>query len=426
MTKTAPISLWDASAEEPEYHGEFHVDSNAEVDVAIVGGGFTGLSTALHCAEKGLSVHVIDAEHIGFGGSGRNCGLVNAALWLPPQKVRETLGTTYGPRFIKKFGSGPEYVFSLIEKHQIRCEVTRTGTIHAAHGPSGFVDLQGRHAEWQRLGEPVDLLSREEVSEMIGTDHFHGGLLDHRCGTINPMGYCRGLARAALGAGAEISTGNRVTRLHRENNRWRLETEQGDLRAKAVVLGTNAYTDDLWPNLNRSFTIIHYFQLATKPLGANADAILPGKQGLWDTGQIMFNIRRDAFNRLLVGSMGKVVGSKEGGLSHRWANKQIKRIFPFLGPVEFEEAWHGQIAMTPDHLPRIHELDTNLYTPIGYNGRGITTGTMFGETLAGLLTGMDPKDLPLPMTNLSTVSTAPILSRVFQSAFTANQLVKAI
>ena len=286
------------------------------VDVAIVGGGSTGLSTALHCAEKGLSAHVLEAEQIGFGGSGRNCGLVNAALWLPPQKVREKLGQTYGPRFIKKFGSGPEYVFSLIEKHQIQCEVTRTGTIHAAHGPSGFVDLQERHKEWQRLGEPVDLFNRKEIADMIGSDHFHGGLVDNRCGTINPMGYCRGLARVAVAAGAQISTGIRATKLIRDGDLWKVETNEGVVTANAVVLGTNAYTDDLWPDLNRVFTKINYFQLATKPLGPEADHILSGKQGLWDTGQIMFNIRRDAFNRLLVGSMGKVIGSKDRGLSH--------------------------------------------------------------------------------------------------------------
>ena len=424
MSAQAAISLWDASAAEPDYAAP--LDSNLSVDVAIVGGGFTGLSTALHCAEKGLSAHVLEAEQIGFGGSGRNCGLVNAALWLPPQKVRAQLGPVYGPRFIKKFGGGPEYVFSLIDKHKISCEVTRTGTIHAAHAPSGFAELKERHKEWQRLGEPVDLVSRAEVTRMIGSEHFHGGLVDHRCGTINPMGYCRGLARAAIAAGAQISTGVRATGLQRDGDSWLVISNQGSVRAQAVVLATNAYTDDLWPRLKRIFTIIHYFQLATQPLGAEADYILPGKQGLWDTGQIMFDIRRDGANRLLVGSMGKVVGSKDQGLSHRWARRQIARIFPDLRPVEFEQAWHGQIAMTPDHLPRIHELDANLFTAIGYNGRGITTGTMFGETMAGLLTGMKREDLPLPMTDLQTVPSAPIVSRVYQAAFTANQILKAV
>ena len=417
------ISLWDSSAVEADYKAPF---SDATVDVAIVGGGFTGLSTALHCSEKGLSAHVIEAEQIGFGGSGRNCGLVNAALWLPPQDVREQLGQVYGPRFIKKFGGGPEYVFSLIEKHQIQCEVTRTGTIHAAHGPSGFEELKERHKEWQRLGEPVDLISKDEIKDMIGTDHFHGGLVDHRCGTINPMGYCRGLARAALGAGAQISTGVRATQLKRDGQGWVVETTQGVIKAKYVILGTNAYTDDLWPGLKRIFTLIHYFQLATKPLGPEADFILPEKQGLWDTGKIMFNIRRDKFNRLLLGSMGKIAGTKDKVLAKRWASKQIAKIFPTLGPMEFEEAWHGKIAMTPDHLPRIYELDTNLFTPIGYNGRGITTGTMFGETMAGLLTGVARDELPLPFTDLKTVPSAPIVSRFYQAAFTANKMLNAI
>ena len=123
--------------------------------------------------------------------------------------------------------------------------------------------------------------------------------------------------------------------------------------------------------------------------------------------------------------MGKVVGGIDKGLSQRWARKQIKRIFPSLGPVEFEEAWHGQIAMTPDHLPRIYELESNLYTAIGYNGRGITTGTLFGRALADLLTGLDKADLPLPITPLSTVRTAPVVSRLYQTAFTANQVLNS-
>ncbi len=419
-----PISLWDTTAEEKDYRNP--LGKAGIVDVAIVGGGFTGLSTALHCAEKGLSAHVLEANKIGFGGSGRNCGLVNAALWLPPQKVREQLGSRYGPRFIQQFGKGPEKVFSLIEKHQIRCEATRSGTIHAAHAASGFKELQGRAAEWKRLGEPVELLDKTEVAALTGCEVFHGGLLDHRAGTINPMAYCRGLARAALGAGASISTGVRVTGLHKSGGRWTVETDSGTINARAVVLGTNAYTDDLWPGLKRAFTIIHYFQLATIPLDASAAHILPGGQGLWDTGQIMFNIRRDANNRLLLGSMGKVVGSADSGLSQRWARRRIKKIFPSLGDVRFEETWHGQIAMTPDHLPRIYELDDQLFTAIGYNGRGITTGTLFGSAMADLLTGMDKLELPLPITELSTVTTAPVMSRLYQTAFTANQVLNSL
>ena len=384
------------------------------------------LSTALHCAERGLSALVLEAEQIGFGGSGRNAGLVNAGVWYPPAKVREALGPTYGPRFVERFAAAPSYVFSLIEKHQIRCEVTKTGTIHAAHAPSGFVDLRARHDEWKRLGEPVELLGPGEMPAATGTKSFHGGLLDHRAGTINPMGYCRGLARAALGAGARIATGVRATKLQRGGETWIVETSQGPVQSRAVVLGTNAYTDALWPGLEKTFTPIHYFQLATEPLGPAVRGILPGRQGLWDTGAIMFSLRRDMEDRLLIGSMGSVLGSVNGGFSHRWAARKLARLFPGLGPVTFGEAWHGRIAMTPDHLPRIHRLADNLYTPIGYNGRGITTGTIFGRAMAELLTGEDPAGLPLPMSEPASVPAAGIRARLLQAAFTANQVLRGL
>ena len=418
-----PISLWDRSAEEADFASA--LDGDIVTDLAIVGGGFTGLSTALHAAERGLDCHVLEAKRIGYGGSGRNVGLVNAGLWLPPQDVRTRLGQAYGSRLIQILGDAPSYVFALIEKHQIRCEATRNGTIHAAHSPKGYKDLAKRAEEWHRLGAPVDLLSREAAAEKIGSAAFHGGLLDRRAGTINPMGYVRGLARAALSAGAKISTGVTARRLRRDGSKWIVETDSGNVTANWVVLGTNAYSDDLWNGLNRSFMMIHFFQLATEPLGDRGTDILPDGQGLWDTGPIMFSLRRDASGRIVIGSMGKVVGGNDG-LSRRWAARTLRRLFPQLGDVAFEASWHGQIAMTPDHLPRIHRLEEGLYTPIGYNGRGITPGTTFGKAMAELLAGGAEEDLPLPITDPKTVPTAPVMSRLYQMAFTANQLWKSV
>jgi glycine/D-amino acid oxidase-like deaminating enzyme len=417
------ISLWEVSAEERAHASPMTGD--VATGVAIVGGGFTGLSTALHLAERGVACHVLEARQIGFGGSGRNVGLVNAGLWLPPQDVRKALGESRGGRLIDILGGGPEYVFSLIERHQMRCEAMRTGTIHAAHSRAGLADLSRRAAEWRRLGAPVEILDRDEAARRIGSPAFHGGLLDHRAGTINPMGYVRGLARAAQAAGARVHTGVKVTQLRREGGRWRVETSAGVVTADAVVLATNAYTDDLWPDLKRSFTMINYFQLATTPMGERANHILKEGQGLWDTGKIMFSLRRDAFGRLIIGSMGRVIGDRTG-LSRRWAERRLARLFPDLGPVAWEKAWHGQIAMTPDHLPRIHRLAEGLYTPIGYNGRGIAPGTMFGKAMAELLAGGSEDDLPLPITGLRPVASAPVMARVYDAAFAANQLLRSL
>ena len=422
MTVQDPISLWDKTAGEDDFTAP--MDGDVETDLAIVGGGFTGLSTALHAAEKGIGCHVLESKQIGFGGSGRNVGLVNAGLWLPPQDVRALLGDDAGARLVQELGDAPAYVMSLIERHQIRCEATRTGTIHAAHAPSGYEDLARRAEEWHRLGAPVDLLSRKQAAEKIGSDAFHGGLLDRRAGTINPMGYVRGLARAAQAAGAHISTGVTAQKLARDSNRWIVETDRGRVTAKSVVLGTNAYTDDLWPGLKRTFTIIHYFQVATEPLGDQGADILAERQGLWDTGKIMFSLRRDDFGRLIIGSMGRIIGG-ESGLSRRWAMRNIRRLFPQLESIAFEKFWHGRIAMTPDHLPRIHKLADGLYTPIGYNGRGITPGTIFGRAMADLLSGGKEENLPLPITGMTSDGAAPLKSRFYDAAFTANQIAKS-
>ena len=424
MRRGDPVSIWNTTAVETEPSQNSAVEG--QVDVAIVGGGFTGLSTALHCVEKGLSCHVLEASQIGFGGSGRNVGLVNAAAWLPPQDVRKILGEDDGDRFISHFSRAPDYVFSLIEKYQIQCNATQTGTFHAADGPVGFADLVSRKAEWDRLGEPVDLLSRDEAESYIGSSAFYGALLDRRAGTINPMGYCRGLARVAIAAGALISIGARAKKLQQETGLWRVTTNKGTLMARHVVLGTNAYTDDLWPGLKYSFTKINYFQLATRPLGDRIKHILPQQQGLWDTGKIMFSLRRDESERLIIGSMGNVMGNQSGGVSHRWAQKKLAHLFPKLGWVDFDEAWQGQIAMTPDHLPHIHKLADNLYSPIGYNGRGITTGTVFGQALADLLTGDSEKKLPVPLVTMRRVGSAPVMSCFYKIAFAANQIIKSL
>ena len=424
MRRSDPVSIWNTTAVETEPSQNSAVEG--QVDVAIVGGGFTGLSTALHCAEKGLSCHVLEASQIGFGGSGRNVGLVNAAAWLPPQDVRKILGEDDGDRFISHFSRAPDYVFSLIEKYQIQCNATQTGTFHAADGPVGFADLVSRKAEWDRLGEPVDLLSRDEAESYIGSSAFYGALLDRRAGTINPMGYCRGLARVAIAAGALISIGARAKKLQQETGLWRVITNKGTLMARHVVLGTNAYTDDLWPGLKYSFTKINYFQLATTPLGDRIKHILPQQQGLWDTGKIMFSLRRDDSERLIIGSMGNVMGNRSGGVSHRWAQKKLAHLFPELGRVGFDEAWQGQIAMTPDHLPHIHKLADNLYSPIGYNGRGITTGTVFGQAFANLFTGDCEEKLPVPLLTMRRVGSAPVMSCFYKLAFAANQIIKSL
>ncbi len=418
-------SLWEETA--PRAPDAPPLSGEVPADVAIVGGGFTGCAAALRLAEAGKRVVLLEAEAVGEGGSGRNVGLVNAGLWLPPGDIEKVLGEGGAKRLLGPLSGGPARVFELIQRHQIQCEAVREGTIHAAHGPAGVRDLERRHAQWRARGAPVELLSREETARRSGTGAFHGGLYDPRAGTVNPMGYVRGLARAAINAGAALHGRSPARSLGRREGLWRVEAPGGAVTAPSVILATNAYSGDLLPGLERAFTPISFYQVASAPLGERARHVLPGGEGLWDTGTIMTALRVDAAGRLILASMGDLYGA-DASLTRRWAEKTRQRLFPDLGPVTWEAAWTGRIGMTRDHLPRLLSPEPGLYVPIGYNGRGIAPGTVFGEALADFLAagGEDQEILPLPLTPHWREPWRETRRRFYATAFRAYRAIKSL
>lgn len=368
-----------------------------EADVAVIGGGYTGLSAALHLAEAGTPVVLLEAGQIGDGGSGRNVGLVNAGLWMFPDDVVKTLGPDYGERLLTTLGDSPDLVFRLIEQHGIQCEAVRRGTLHCAHSPGGFRALQQREEQWGRRGAPVTLLDKKQAALKIGSPAFYGALLDERAGTVQPLAYARGLAHAAAKAGARLYQGSPVQALSRRQGRWHLKTPQGELAARSVIVATGGYTDHFDPAFKRTFIPFNFFQFSTPPLPETIRrTILPGGQGAWDTALVLSSYRLDSQGRLVMGSVG-LVDRSALGLHRQWARRTLARVFPQIGLLEFEHAWHGCIAMTSDHIPRFFKLDTDLVMVTHYNGRGIGPGTLFGKLLAGYVRSGDENLIPLPV-----------------------------
>ena len=158
---------------------------------------------------------MLDGAEIGFGGSGRNVGLVNAGMWVMPDELPATLGETYGQRLLTLLGDAPRVVFELVDKHKIACEIERAGTLHCAVGARGFAELEERERQWRARGAPVRLLDKAEAAAKIGTNAYAGALLDERAGTIQPLAYARGLAGAAIAAGARVFSSSPVARLPR-------------------------------------------------------------------------------------------------------------------------------------------------------------------------------------------------------------------
>jgi glycine/D-amino acid oxidase-like deaminating enzyme len=331
--------LWEASAPAaPETHA---LTADLSVEVAVIGAGFTGSSAALHLAEAGASVAVLEASGIGFGGSGRNVGLVNAGMWVRPSVLLRALGPDYGRRLLTLLGDAPSVVFDLIERHGIRCEAVRRGTLHCAVGHRGVAEVSERAREWRELGAPVELLDAQRTRELTGTAAYAASLLDRRAGTIQPLAYARGLAAAAMRAGAHLATRTRVTAARRDGDAWQLATDAGgSVSARWVIVATNAYTGSQgpWPGIQSELVRLPYFNLATAPLPRElAQAVLPQRQGAWDTRQVLSSFRLDAAGRLVFGSVGALRGLGKGctrrGASGRWpACSRSSRALPSSTP----------------------------------------------------------------------------------------------
>lgn len=382
-------NLWTHSAAPAPAISPLQTDVTCQV--AIIGGGFTGLSTALHLAEAGIDCVVLEAREIGFGGSGRNVGLVNAGMWMRPDDIIAAVGEKVGGRLVSELGDGPAYVFDLIAKHAIECEAVHNGTLHLAVGDAGVKEVEIRAAQWQRRGAPVEVLPAARAAELTGAQRFAAALLDRRAGTVQPLGYARGLARAALAAGARIFTSTPVLDGRRDGQTIILRTERGEVRADTLIIASNAYSGVVssmnWSEHRNELVPMYYFQFATAPLPPEIlSRILPEGHGCWDTGLVMTSFRRDQAGRLIYGSIGSL--DSLGRVAHEpFARRAIRALFPFIGDVRFEYWWDGMIGMTANNLPSFHQPEKNIWSIAGYNGRGISPGTVFGKALAQVALG---------------------------------------
>ncbi len=403
----ASHGLWGQTASPaPLTHA---LNQNIEVDIAVIGAGYTGLSTALHLVSNAdPTVAVLEASDIGFGASGRNAGMVNAGAWVEPDELPKSLGQDYGNRLLTLLDEGPSLVYDLIRAHGIECDAVQNGNLHCAVGAKGLANITERARQWRSYGVEVELLNAQRTAQLVGSYAYTGALLDPRTGTIQPLSYVRGLAGAAQSKGASIYTHTAVLDAKHDNQLWSLTTSTGHVvKARHVVVATNttqACGPDAWPQLQRDLLRLPYFNMATEPLPASSlKRILPQGRGAWDTKTIMSSYRLDASGRLVYGSVG-ALGSGERHAHVEWVKRSITRLFPELRGIQIEYQWYGWIDTTADYLPRLHQLAPNAWALSGYNGRGIAPGTILGRELAKMLLGiLKPQEMPLPVTGITPI-----------------------
>ncbi len=396
-----PPSLYAATAVPPLQLPRLEADRN--VKVAIIGGGFAGLSTALHLAEQGVEAIVLEAREPGWGASGNNGGQLNPGLKLDPDTIEAAFGPDLGSRMIAFSYNTPVFTLELIRRLGIACDIRQNGTLRAAYHESHARAVEATAEQCIARGMPVRLLDRDELRKMTGTDRYVRAMFDARGGDVHPLNYARGLARAVLAAGSAIYGETPATSLSREGARWRVETPRATLRADQVLIATNGFTGNLWPGLRQTVVPLFSSIAATAPLPeAVAQQIMPARPVLYESGHITVYYRVDASNRLLMGGRGPMRWIRDAN-AVAYLMRYAERLWPVLAGTAWTHGWNSRLAMTADHYPHVHEPAPGVLAFLGCNGRGVALATAMGQQLAKRLVGGEAARIDLPITPIRPI-----------------------
>jgi len=385
MTTGNPDSYYAATATTWPPHAALMEDLTT--DVCILGAGYTGLSAALHLAQRGYAVTVLEAEHVGFGASGRNGGQLGTGHRKDQRALEEKLGKEWAHRLWTLAEDSVATVKSLIADHGIDCDLT-PGIIQAAWKASDIdwmkqeVDHMAREYGYDRLA----FIPQKDIREQIGTTRYHGGLLDRGAAHLHPLNYALGIARAAEARGVKIHEHTPVTKIT-DTDPAKIHTTHGTVTARFVVVATNGYLKKLEPRMARTIMPINNFIIATEPLGDDmARALIRDNVAVQDTKFVIDYYRLSPDKRLLFGG-GENYSSRFPHDIARFVRKPMLRVFPQLADARIDYAWGGTLAITMSRMPDFGRLAPHILYAQGFSGQGINMATLAGKLLSEAIAG---------------------------------------
>ncbi|HLF27249.1 MAG TPA: FAD-binding oxidoreductase [Anaerolineae bacterium] len=383
------VPYWWATAPElPRYTDR---PLPARVDVAVIGSGYTGLSAARQLARSGAAVAVLEKETIGWGASSRNGGQVLTGLKVGAETLLKKFGRARARELYAASLAAIEYVENLIAVERIDCDYTRAGHLEAAFKPAHFEHFKRVQEVLAReFAHPVRLLTQAEQAGELGSDYYHGLLVDERSGGLHPARYVRGLALAAERAGANLHEKTPALRIDREGAGFKVTTGRGVLSAQAVLVATNGYTDAAMPAaLRRRVIPIGSYIIATQPLTPQqAERILPRRRMVFDSKNFLYYFRLSSDNRLLFGGRAQFTPSTPHSTRQSAAilRRGMLDVFPDLADVAVDYVWSGNVCFTRDLFPHTGCLDGAHYA-LGYGGHGVALATYLGAKMAEVVLG---------------------------------------
>jgi gamma-glutamylputrescine oxidase len=366
---------------QPAFTGE------AEYDVAVIGGGFTGLSAALACAEKGLKVALLEAKTIGFGASGRNGGQLIPGLRWSMREIDAEFGRERAQAIFDLAYSAVDRVKSRIEKHGIQCDL-KAGHLEAAYKPAHFEDMQ-RDAEFlaKEFGWESEIVQPEDMGQHINGGGYHGGIYDLQGGHFHPLNYALGLAQAAKSAGVEIFENSEALYFDHSSlglNDIEVTSLHGSMDVKCLILATDTWMNDQFGDLRRYTIPIMNYNVATAPL-PNADQLFRSDAAVADSRFVLNYFRLSADKRLIFGGGEKYVQTPPADIA-AFVRKHIVEVFPSLANTPIDYAWGGAVGVTMNRLPHMGRKG-NVFFAHGFSGHGALVTTLAGELLAEAVTG---------------------------------------
>jgi glycine/D-amino acid oxidase-like deaminating enzyme len=377
-------SLWEAtSAPSCKLNS---LEGEHKADVVVIGAGISGLSTALHLAQAGCCVAVIEAGEPGSGATGKSGGLIAPDfINHSPAEIKQVLGHAAGERLCKMVGSSARQCFDLIESHNISCDAKRDGFWVPGHDNAVLTSLRNRAEEWQNAGFDVQSISADETAHSLGASRYCGAIRFSDGGSLNPLAFSRGLAEAAIRQGATIYSNSRVNKLVRRPDGWRVITPSGQLDAKRVVLAANGGNAALHVRMKRTVLPLSVFEFATAPLSAAQRAsILPEGGAFTDKQPYLFTGRYDSEARLISAFPDFSINRRQKCL-YGEAKRRLVQYFPVLETVSIDYLWHGTAWINPSLLPKIYGLEEGVFAIQACNGRGLAINAVLGKEMASAL-----------------------------------------